>query len=227
MPKESKDPNPLLKFVLIYIIIALALFIPAGTIFWLQGWIYIVIAIGFSCSYLIYLKKQDPALLKARTKSKPTESWDKIVTTLASICMIALYIIPGLDAVRFRWSNIPLVINIIGYIGMMIALFLFFLVSRENTFLSTIVEVQKERDHRVITTGPYRLVRHPMYLAVIILYICHCFALGSFLALIPCSGLVIAITVRTYFEDRMLHQQLEGYSEYAQITRYRLLPGIW
>jgi len=108
-----------------------------------------------------------------------------------------------------------------------LSLVLFFLVNRENTYLSRVVEVQEERGHKVITTGPYKIVRHPMYFAIIILYICHCLALGSLYALIPCTGVIITIVIRNSYEDKMLHEQLEGYKEYAQKTRYKLLPGIW
>ncbi len=110
---------------------------------------------------------------------------------------------------------------------MVIALILFFLVNRENTYLSRVVEIQEERGHKVITTGPYRIVRHPMYLAVIILYISHCIALGSLFSLIPCAFVIITLILRTIREDKMLHNQLEGYKEYVQKTRYKLIPGIW
>ena len=173
------------------------------------------------------MKKKDPELLKARAKTKTTESWDKKIGIMAGIFILAMYILPGFDAVRFHWSSIPLLINIIGFVGMILAAILFFLVSRENTYLSRVIEIQEERGHKVITTGPYKIVRHPMYLAVIILYICHCLALGSLYSLIPCAGVIITIIFRIYYEDKKLHEQLEGYKEYAKKTRYKLIPGIW
>ena len=227
MSDKNSESKPIVKFVIMYIFFALALFIPAGTIIWLQGWIYIGTMIVLSTLFITYLKKKDPELLKARAKTKPTESWDKKIIGISSIFFIAIYIIPGLDSVRFQWSNVPLFITIIGFIGMILALILFFLVIRENTYLSRIVEIQEERGHKAITTGPYRLVRHPMYLAVIILYICHCFALGSLYSLIPCAGIIVTIVLRIFYEDKMLHEELEGYKEYAQKTRYKLIPGIW
>lgn len=227
MTKKNTDPNPVIRFILMYILLALALFIPAGTIFWLQGGIYIIIMIVFSTSFIIYLKKKDPELLKARAKTKTTESWDKKIGAIAGIFILAMYIIPGFDAVRFRWSSLPLIINIIGFVGMILAAILFFLVSRENTYLSRVVEIQEKRGHKVITTGPYKIVRHPMYLALIVLYPSQCLALGSLYSLIPCTGLIITIIFRIYYEDKKLHEQLEGYKEYAKNTRHKLIPGIW
>ena len=227
MSKQNSELNPIIKFIVLYVILALALFLPAWTIFWIQGWIYIIMMISFSILFMTYLKKKDPELLKARAKTKATESWDKKIGAVNGIFFMAMYIIPGFDAVRFHWSDVPVIINVIGFIGMILAIILFFLVNRENTYLSRIVEIQEERGHKVITTGPYKIIRHPMYLAVIVLYICHCLALGSLYALIPCTGVIITIIIRTYYEDKILHEQLEGYKEYAQKTRYRLLPGIW
>lgn len=227
MSEKNTDPNPVIRFIVMYIILALALFIPAGTIFWLQGGIYIIIMIVFSTSFIIYLKKKDPELLKKRAKTKTTESWDKKIGIMAGIFILTMYILPGFDAVRFHWSSIPLLINIIGFAGMILAAIFFLLVSRENTYLSRVVEIQDERGHKVITTGPYKIVRHPMYLAVIVLYLCHCLALGSLYSLIPCTGLIITIIFRIYYEDKKLHEELEGYKEYAEKTRFKLIPGIW
>ena len=227
MTDNDSEANPYVRFVFMYIFIALALFLPAGTIFWLQGWIYLVIMICFSTSLLTYLTKKDPELLKARAKTKSTESWDNKLGAIGTPFYILLYVIPGFDAVRFKWSNIPLIINIIGFVGMIVATALFILVMRENRYLSRVVEIQEKRGHKVITTGPYRIIRHPMYVSVIILYISHCIALGSLFSLIPCAIIILMIIFRTIHEDKMLHDQLDGYKEYAQRTRYKLIPGVW
>ncbi len=227
MSEKNPEPNPVAKFVIMYILLALTLFFPAGTIFWLQGWIYIIIMTIFSSTLILYLKKKDPELLKARAKTRATESWDKKISSISGIFFIAMYILPGFDAVRFQWSTVPFYINMIGFIGMGLSLIFFFLVNRENTYLSRVVEIQEEKGHKVITTGPYRIVRHPMYLSVIFIYVSHCLALGSLYSLIPCFGTIVTIFLRTYYEDKMLHEQLEGYKEYALKTRYKLIPGIW
>lgn len=225
--EKKSNSNPVIKFSIMYIVLGLALFLPAGTIFWLEAWIYLAIFITYSINLMFYLKKNDPELLKSRTKFKTEVSWDKKISSIGAVFMIAMYIMPGFDVVRFQWSHIPLYIELVGFIGIILSLLTHFLVIKENTFLSRVVEIQKDRGHKVITTGPYRIIRHPMYLGVIFMYICHCIALGSLYALIPCIGVLITIVLRTYYEDKMLHEQLPGYKEYAEKTRYRLIPGVW
>ena len=141
--------------------------------------------------------------------------------------MIPLYILPGYDAVRFQWSYIPFFIKIIGFIGVALSLILMFLVTKENSFLARTVKIQEDKGHQVITTGPYRFVRHPLYTGMIIYIICHSLALGSLYSLIPGFIINIGFIFRTKFEDKLLHEKLEGYMEYAQKTRYKLIPRIW
>jgi protein-S-isoprenylcysteine O-methyltransferase Ste14 len=193
----------LFKILMMHIFLGLAFFLPAGTIFWDQGWIYFIIMAIFSTS----LEKDVPELLKVSAKK---------IGLIGTFFYIAMYIIPGFDAVRYQWSKMSILVNIIGFIGMIITLVLFFLANRE-----------RERGNKVITAGPYKIVRHPMYLAVIILCICHCLALGSLYALIPSTGLIVTIVIHTIKEDKILHKQLEGYREYAQKTKYKLIPYIW
>ena len=227
MNDKNSEPNPYVRFVIMYVFIALALFLPAGTIFWLQGWIYIIIMISFSTSLMTYLTKKDPELLKARAKTKATESWDKKLGWIGTPFFILMYLLPGFDAVRFRWSKLPFYISIIGFIGMILSVILFSLVIRENRYLSRVVEIQEERGHRVITTGPYKIVRHPMYLGLIIFLTGWCLALGSLFSLIFVAFIVIGLIIRIIFEDKLLQEELEGYKEYAQKTKKKLIPFIW
>lgn len=226
MSSKESEPNPIIKFGILYILFALALFLPAGTLLWLEGWIFYGIMITFSLSYMFYLKKNNPDLLRERTKTTYAHKSDKIINTIGIPFFLAIYIIPGFDF-RFQWSNVPLLIELIGFLGIVVSLILFILVSRENTYMSRIVEIQEERGHEVITTGPYKYVRHPMYVAVIGLYFSQCIALGSVYALIPLIGIIVTILLRTHFEDKILHEELQGYKEYARKTKYRLIPGIW
>lgn len=227
MSREKSAANPGLKFGVMYVLFGLALFLTAGTIYWLEGWVYLIIMISFSVTLLIYLKKKDPELLASRAKLFPTKGWDKIITIVSGVFQIGMLIIPGLDAVRFQWSSVPLFVEIIGFVGVVCGVIIIFLVNRENTYLSRIVEIQKDRGHKVITTGPYKIVRHPMYLGVTILYIFQCFALGSLYSLICVAVVIVAIIVRTSKEDKLLHEELEGYKEYASKTRSKLVPKIW
>lgn len=144
-----------------------------------------------------------------------------------TIISIPFLILPGIDAVRYRWSQIAMPIKTAGFAAIIASFILIFYVMRENTYLSRVVEIQKDRGHKVITTGPYRYVRHPMYVGVIILLVSVPLALGSLWALVPGVALTIIIIIRTHLEDKTLHAELEGYKAYAGKVRYRLVPGIW
>lgn len=144
------------------------------------------------------------------------------------IAIIGLYLIPGFDVMRYEWSEpLPEWIRILAMLIHLPCFLLLGWVMRENTFLSQVVKIDKKRGHKVVTTGPYALVRHPMYTVVIVLLFAVPLALGSRFALILSVFLTLLLIIRTYFEDRTLHVELEGYLEYAKQTRYRLIPGIW
>lgn len=141
---------------------------------------------------------------------------------------ISLYLVPGFDVVRFAWSEpFPLWLRVSAMVIHVPCFLLLAWVMRENTFLSQVVKIDKARGHQVITSGPYAVVRHPMYTIVIALLFALPVALGSRYALILSVLLTVLLIVRTYLEDRTLHNELDGYAEYATQTRYRLIPGIW
>jgi len=217
----------MIRSILGVIILGLALFWPAGTIFWWEAWAYLIIFLLFFIFYFSYLYKKDPELLKKRSERKLKEKWDKIIIIFLGLSFTAIFILPGFDAVRFQWSEVPLIGEIIGFIGVIFSLAIIFLVMRENTYLSRVIEIQKERGHKVITTGPYRIVRHPMYVGFILYCLFHCLALGSLYSFIPAGFTIISIIIRTHYEDKLLHKELEGYEEYAHETKYKLIPGIW
>ena len=139
---------------------------------------------------------------------------------------LPIFIIPGFER-KYGWSNVPFWVKIIGFVGFSLGLIIIFLVMKENTFLSKAVEIQKDRGHKVITTGPYSVVRHPMYSGFILFMVFYCFALGSLYSLIPTALGVVGLVIRTVLEDRMLHEELEGYKDYAQKTKKKLIPLIW
>ena len=141
---------------------------------------------------------------------------------------LGLYTIPGFDVVRFGWSEpLPVWIEITAMALHLPAFVFIGWVMRENTYLSRVEKIADERGQQVITTGPYALVRHPMYSAVIVLVCAVPVALGSRIGLIPAVFMVVLLMVRTYLEDRMLYKESPGYAEYTKITRYRLIPGTW
>ena len=220
--------NLIIRFTLFPLIMGVLLFVPANTLDWPAAWIYIIIYICSGIMVVSWLRKNNPELLKERMTflKKTAHRWDKIIVLGSTVLFVALFAVPGFDF-RYQWSQMPLILNIIGFVGIVSSFILIFLVMRENTYLSRVVEIQKERGHTTITTGPYRFVRHPMYVGVIVMSFCTSLALGSFYGLIPALLLAIIIGIRTHFEDKMLHKELPGYKEYAMKTRYRLLPGIW
>lgn len=204
------------------------LFLPAGTLHWIEGWVFI----GAFSLYIVYstvwMIKNNPELLRERLRTRKTQKWDRIILALFSICFVAFFVVPGLDF-RYQWTpwRIPTIIQICAFCGVFISLIIIFLVTKENTYASKAIKIQEERDHKVITTGPYKYVRHPLYAGGMPLIFCMPLALGSLYALIPAVLGAVLFVIRTYLEDKMLHEELPGYREYAQKTRYRLIPGIW
>lgn len=144
-----------------------------------------------------------------------------------SIFLMFLLILPGLDAVRFGWSKVAFFVKLLAFIGFLPGSAITFWAMRENAFLSDVVRIQEDRRHTVCTTGPYKYVRHPVYMGVILIMVCFPFSLGSLYTMIPAVIIVILFFIRTALEDKTLREELPGYVEYAQKVRYRLIPGIW
>ena len=211
---------------------AVALLWPAGTWRWWEAWVLIVMWVVYGAVMTHYLLRHDPALLAERLKLVPIHKeqkyWDKLLMSVFFIGGIGLYLIPGFDVMRYEWSEpLPEWMRILALLIHLPCFLLLGWVMRENTFLSQVVKIDKDRGHKVVTTGPYALVRHPMYTVVIVLLFAVPVALGSRYALVLAVFLTLLLIIRTNFEDRTLHEELKGYPEYAKQTRYRLIPGIW
>lgn len=220
------------RYIFRMVFFAVALLWPAGTWYWWEAWVVIALWMSWTFIMTLYLLRNDPALLKERLKFVPIhqeqKSWDKIIMLIFFVTAISLYLVPGFDVVRFGWSEpLPLWLRIIAMVIQIPCFILFAWVLRENTYTSQVVKIDKARGHQVITTGPYAIVRHPMYTVAIVLLFALPVALGSRYALILALILTVLLVIRTYLEDRTLHDELDGYVEYANKTRYRLLPGIW
>jgi len=218
-----------LRLSMAFVGMSAAFFGSAGTLAWFQAWLYIVIQFSFWTVTAVWMKKHNPELLKDRMAflKRSAKGWDKIIIVTSTAVFVPYLLLPGLDAVRYRWSSVPLAIVVLGFVGVLVALLLMVWVIQVNTYLSRFVEVQRERGHKVITSGPYQYVRHPMYASLIILLYSIPVALGSLWTLIPASILTLLFVIRTYFEDQTLHEELEGYNSYSTQVKYRLLPGIW
>ena len=211
---------------------AVALMWPAGIWYWWEAWVVTVIWTISGVVMTNYLMHNDPELLAERLKLMPFQkeqkSWDKVIMLIFFIAAIALYIIPGFDVVRYGWSEpLPLWMKVIAVLIHFPCFVILGWVMRENTYLSQVVKIDKQRNHQVITTGPYALIRHPMYTVTIVLLFAMPVALGSRFALIVSAFLAVLLVVRTYLEDRTLYAELKGYPEYTKQTPYRLIPWIW
>ncbi|HZY25268.1 MAG TPA: isoprenylcysteine carboxylmethyltransferase family protein [Bacteroidales bacterium] len=217
----------ILGFVLTTVIFELLLFGTAGSFNYWQGWLYSIITFVFLGGSAIYLWKRDPALLERRTKVGAVyekEKGEKIVQIIAVLGSILIAVIPALDYC-FGWSHVPLYIVILGAILLIIGYYLVFLVFKVNSFASTTIEVAT--DQKVISTGPYGVVRHPMYLGALIALVGTPLSLGSWWGLIILISYVPGIIWRLLDEERFLSKNLQGYDEYRQKVRYRLIPLLW
>lgn len=208
--------------VIILTLLALVLFVPAGSLRFWEAWIYWS---GFSILTLfiaVYFSKKDPQLLARRMKYKEDETKKKppAFLNLFFLC----YVIPGLDF-RFHWSAVPLWLVITANVVVFLGYILIILVFKENSYASTIIQVEKGQ--QVITTGPYAIVRHPMYLGLIIMILFTPLALGSYWAILPALLCIPMNIIRIIGEEEVLLRDLAGYSDYCTRTRYRLIPFVW
>ncbi len=218
----------LLNLLVVVFGLAIILFVSAGRLNWIQAWAFILAFGGFLTFYGLWVLRNDPGQMNERSRvGQNTKSWDMVLLSVYVLLLIFTLVLAGLDAGRFGWAAAPMALQILGWLGAAFAGFLVFWSASVNTFLSRTARIQDDRGQQVVDTGPYHRVRHPMYLGVILLMISLPLLLGSLWALIP-GGLIGALfVIRTELEDRMLRQELPGYTDYARRVRYRLLPWIW
>jgi len=206
------------------------LFGAAGTIRWPAAWAYLILFIAGAFSITSWLARRDPGLLAERLKSpwqKGQPFWDKFLILLMMVAWCAWLVLMGLDAVRFRWSVMPVWLQYVGAALIVLSFWMIGRVFRENPFLTAVVRIQTERGHRVVSTGPYAIVRHPLYASMLIYLPATALLLGSWAGLAGSVVFAGVLVFRTAMEDRELQRSLPGYSEYAARVRYRLIPGIW
>lgn len=217
------------KLVVFYLFIAGALFIPAGRVDWVAGWVYVGLHALFAGGLTLWLARNDPGLLaeRATAEQKKIPKVDRAILLVVRVLTVCLYVVAGLDAGRYNWSTVAVSARALGWVlglaaGVMVAW-----VMRTNTFASAVVRLQAERGHHVIEDGPYRFVRHPMYLGNLCLFLGLPLILGSWWAYIPAVLLALAFLLRTAQEDRYLLTNLAGYADFSRRTRSRLFPGVW
>jgi protein-S-isoprenylcysteine O-methyltransferase Ste14 len=201
----------------------------AGRLDWIAGWTFLGIFTVYSLVLFVWLSRIDPELARERQHDtdERNQPYERVIIPVMVMLELALLVIAALDGGRFGWSTVPVWVRAIGWSLLAVTGTMLPWVFRTNTFASGVGRIQDDRDHRVITGGPYRFVRHPMYVGVIVAFIGLPLALGSWWALIPGVLLILTFIYRTWREDQFLTASLPGYEDYAQHTRYRLLPGIW
>lgn len=207
-----------------FLVLGVFFFLTAGTLAYWEAWVYLFILFTPMTGLAIYLLRHDPALLERRLQYKEKRKQQKGIIALSYPIFLLAFLIPGLDK-RFGWTNTPIAAILIAQVLVLAGYFMVIWVFRENSYASRIIEVQDGQ--KVIDTGPYALVRHPMYLGVGMLYMLSPLALGSWLAVIPALPLLIVIFLRIRDEEIALARDLPGYTDYMQKVRYRVIPGIW
>lgn len=210
-----------------FFILVIALFLPAGTLRYWQGWACLTAFFLPASIISVWVAKNDPALLERRMKAGPKaekEVGQKIVQTIAAVVFFADFLIPAFDH-RFQWSLTPAYVSLIGDAMMVLGFAMVFAVFKANTYTSGIIEVAK--DQTVISTGPYARVRHPMYTGALIMLYGIPLALGSWWGLLVNVPMTAAIVWRLLDEERFLMKNLKGYAEYRGHVKYRLIPLVW
>jgi len=209
---------------------AMALFLPAGTLAWPAGWTFFVLVFGLANGLSLWLLRFNPALLAERLTGigRPDhKTWDKVFLALMSVAFFAWLAVMALDAVRFRWSQVPPWLQGIRALLLLGSFYIFYLTFRENSYLSPAVRVQTERGQTVVSTAPYQYVRHPMYGAFVVFTLGTALLLGSWYGLLGGLLLIGMVAWRAVQEERVLREELEGYRAYMMRVRYRFVPYLW
>ncbi len=209
----------------------LILFLSAGRLNWIWGWVFLGVLAAFLAAHPLILIPINPALLAEREqglRDPRVKPWDRWITMLAAgVFPMISWVVAGLDT-RFKWTgSLSLAVHLSGLLLMVLGYALFLWAMASNAFFAEGVRIQEERGHTVANGGPYRFVRHPGYTGVILAFLATPLLLGSLWALIPSLVGILLYVLRTYLEDETLMDELPGYSDYAQQTRSRLLPGLW
>jgi protein-S-isoprenylcysteine O-methyltransferase Ste14 len=230
MNRKALLGKALLEVLAEFAVFAALLFVSAGTLLWPAGWAFIALFFSFALAIVLWLARTEPDLLAERMSS-PMQSgqplWDKVFVVAVMVLFVAWLIVMPLDAVRFGWSEVPDWLQILGTLGVVLSFYIMFLTFRENAYLALVVKVQEERGQSVVSTGPYRYVRHPMYASTFLFFPGSALLLGSWWGLLLCAVLLGLLVWRIPLEERMLENGLSGYDEYARKVRYRLIPRVW
>jgi len=229
MSDSRLSRGTLIRMIVVRIVVLIAVlsamfFLTAGTFAYWEAWAYLAVILPPMFLFVVYFLKYDPELLERRMRMREKEPEQKVIIKIASLCFLLTFLLPGFDK-RFGWSDVLVEVVFVADALVFLGYCTVFLVLRENRYASRIIEV--EEGQKVITSGPYSIVRHPMYLGVSVMFLSVPLALGSYWALIPSSLIIPTLVARIRNEEKVLERELEGYQQYMQKTKYRLAPGIW
>jgi protein-S-isoprenylcysteine O-methyltransferase Ste14 len=226
---EGFDPWPLVRFaVALPVFFALCLFLPAGTWAWQRGWLFVLVFIVTMVLSAVALWLVNPDIYVARSRiRKDTKRWDKILLPFILLAMGAILPVAALDDGRFHWFPTAWWVVALGYFLCLAGFALTAWAQAVNRFFEPTVRIQTDRGHKVIDSGPYAFVRHPGYVAAMVMFAGLALSLGSLWALIPAGIASALLVLRTRWEDDTLQAELPGYNEYSQRVRRRLMAGIW
>lgn len=211
-------------------LMAALLFVPAGTTAWPEAWIYLGIVGGIGSAAGVWFARRDPGLLRERLAS-PLQTgqpaWDKAILLLFFTLYLASFVVMGLDAVRWETTVMPIWVEASGAACILASYAIIWRVLAENSFAAPVVRIQEERGQRIVMTGPYAIVRHPMYGGAILFLFGTPLLLGSAIGLVFASILVVLLAIRSVLEERALAASFPEYAVYREKVRYRFVPHVW
>ncbi len=228
-PNETARRLPLAvatlsRWLVAMLLLSVALFLPAWTLDYWQAWVYIALLGMCSFTFIVVYLNIDPDLVRRRMQFHEREQTQQTVMKLAFPLFVASYVIPGLDR-HFGWSYVPGGVTVAADGIVLLGYALFVRVMQTNRYAARVISVEQKQP--VITAGPYSIVRHPMYVAALTIYVISPMALGSYWGMAASIWLIPIFVVRILNEESVLLRELRGYEEYRERTRYRLIPGIW
>ena len=231
----TQDSDVLMRRLIVHtavwlVILGAILFLSAGTLDWPEAWVLLVGSGGLGLVSALIIARHDPQLMRERMRGpiqSEQKTWDKALLAVVFTLCIAMFVVAGLDAVRYHISNMPLWLEVLGAAGIALAIYIFHVVMRVNSYATAVVRIQDERGHQVISTGPYAFVRHPMYSGAILYFLGIALLLGSWYSVGIAVVLIALFGLRAVWEENTLIAELPGYAAYAKRVRYRLIPGVW
>lgn len=214
----------LTRLFMALLVMGVAFFLPARTFNYWEAWLYLAIIFGCATGVILYFLRNDPGLLERRMKTKENVKEQKIIIRFGWFLFLPTFIIPGFDK-YYGWSHIPSWMVIISAAMVLLGYLIVIRVFKENSYASRVIETDSTQ--KVISSGPYALVRHPMYSGMMLMYGFTPLALGSYWALVGSISLYFMLIARIFSEEKFLSENLEGYKDYLLKTRFRVIPGIW